>query len=59
MGFPLEPSISVFYISHVEKQLKKKKKPKILVCYVDDSFIATLFYDEIKLKPTFEKNALL
>ena len=57
MDSPLGPSISEFYISLVENKISNTiKKPKIYARYVDDMFIATKSYDEIKtLKQTLEK----
>ena len=52
MGSLLGPSISKFYISHIENKIFNTiKKPKIYVCYVDDILIATYSNDKInKLK---------
>ena len=49
MGSPLSPTISDFYMSHVENKISKTiiTKTKIYICYVDDIFIATHSYDEI------------
>ena len=52
MGLPLGPTISEFYMFHIENKIFKRiiTKPKIYVRYVD-IFIATETYDEIsKLK---------
>ena len=61
MGSPLRPSISEFYISHIENKIFNTiKKPKIYVRYVDDISIATESNDEInKLKQSLEKNSVL
>ena len=50
MGLPLGPIVSEIYMSHTENNIFKTiiTKPKIYVCYVDDIFIATHSYDEIK-----------
>ena len=50
MGSPLDPTISEFYISHIENRVFTTiiTKPKIYVCYVDNIFITTHSYDEIK-----------
>ena len=53
MGSPLGPTISEFYMSHIENKIFETIiiKPNLDVRYVHDVFIATLFYDEInKLK---------
>ena len=53
MGSPLSPTISEFYMSHIENKIFETTitKPKIYVRYVDNIFIATHSYDEInKLK---------
>ena len=62
MGLLLGPTISEFYMSHIEKKIFKTTmtKSKIYVCYVDNIFIATHSYDSInKLKQTLEKNSIL
>ena len=62
MGWPLGPTISEFYMTHIENKIFKTTitKSKIYVRYVDDIFIATHTYDEInKLKKTLEKNSVL
>ena len=46
---PLGPTISEFYMSHIENEIFTQ--PKIYVRYVEDIFIVTQSYDEInKLK---------
>ena len=62
MGSSLEPTISKFYISHIENKIFKSviTKPNIYICYVDDILIATQTYDEInKLKQTLNENSVL
>ena len=56
MGSLLDPTISVFYKSHIENKIFKTTitKPKINVCYVDDILIATHSYDETN---NFKKNS--
>ena len=57
MGLPLGPTISEFYMSHIENKIFKTiiTKLKIYVRYVDDIFIA-MHSDEInKLKQNLEK----
>ena len=58
MGSLLGPTISEFYMSHIENKIFKTiiTKPKIYVCYVEEIFITTHSYDKIsKLKQTVEK----
>ena len=62
MGYLLGPTLSEFYMSHIEKKISKIgiTKPKIYVHYVAYIFISTHPYDEInKLKQTLEKNSVL
>ena len=62
MGSALDPTISEFYMSHIESKIFKTMitKSKIYVRYVDDIFIRKHSYDEInKLEQTLEKNSVL
>ena len=58
MESPLGPTISEFFMSHIENKIFETiiTKPKIYARYVDNIFIATRSYDEInKFKQTLEK----
>ena len=58
MWSPLGPTISEFYMSHIENKIFKTiiTKPKIYNHYIDKIFIATHSYSKInKLKQTLEK----
>ena len=49
MGSPLGPTISEFYMSHIENKIFKTiiTKPKIYFRYVHEILIAIHSYDEI------------
>ena len=54
MGSPIAPTISEFYMSHIENKIfeTNKTKAKIYIRCVDDVFVAVYSYDKInKLKP--------
>lgn len=49
MDSPLVPTLSIFYISHVENHVSNNfSKPSIFTRFIDDIFIPTTSLDEIK-----------
>lgn len=51
MGSPLVPTLSIFYMNHIENDaFNNFSKPSIFTRFIDDIFMPTTSLDEIKKK---------